>query len=201
MQARDVQTFVEQSYLKTRERADSVASYQLDRTLSHDRAAIYFDPQANSVIVVNRGTSATLQDWANNARLATGQYNETERMKNALDTQHAVRAKYPDAKITNIAHSQSQAIVTNLNDRGLTDQVITLNGASMPWDTQQKNETRIRSSMDGVSAAQLLAPSRKRNHTIKAESWDPLSEHSANILERINPVTIFGKGVVKTYYY
>ena len=200
MQARDVQTFVEQSYLKTRERSD-VGSYQLDRGLSHDRAAIYFDPQANSVVVVNRGTTATLQDWSNNYMLATGQYNETERMQNALDTQHAVRAKYHNAKITNIAHSQSQAIVTNLNDRGLTDQVITLNGATTPWDTQQKNETRVRSELDVVSAAQLLAPSRKRNHTIKAKTWSPLDEHSANILERMNPVTIFGKGVVKTYYY
>ena len=139
MQARDVQTFVEQSYLKTSQRSD-VGSYQLDRALSHDRAAIYFDPQANSVVVVNRGTNPTLGDWTNNYMLATGQYNETERMQNALDTQHAVIAKYPDAKITNIAHSQSQAIVTNLNDRGLTDQVITLNGATTPWDTQQKTK-------------------------------------------------------------
>ena len=116
----DTKTFIEQSYLKTSQRSD-VGSYQLDRQLSNDRCAVFYDPQTNAVVVVNRGTAGTLQDWTNNISLARGQYDSTERMKNALDTQLQVKAKYPTSKITNIAHSQSQAIVANLNNRGLTD--------------------------------------------------------------------------------
>ena len=58
--AQDVQRFVEQSYVKHNERDNSIGSYQLDRTLSGDRAAVYYDPQINACVVVNRGTTATL---------------------------------------------------------------------------------------------------------------------------------------------
>ena len=197
----ETQRFVEQSYLKNSQRDDAVGAFHLDRALSNDRAAVYYNQATNNALIVNRGTTGTLQDWSNNVSLATGQYADTERMKHALDTQLAVRAKYPGWKITNVAHSQSQAIVTNLNAQGLTDEVITLNGATMPWDVQANNETRIRSSADLVSGFQVLQPTRRRNKTIQHVSFNPLSEHSANILERLNPITVFGRGFIKTYYY
>ena len=130
--AHETKAFVEQSYLKPGLRDPSVGSYALDRELSNARAAVYYDQGANACIVANRGTEGTLQDWSNNLALVAGQYTETDRWKNALDTQMQVRAKYPGAKITNVAHSQSQAIVAELNRRGLTDQVVTVNGATMP---------------------------------------------------------------------
>ena len=76
---------------------------------------------------------------------------------------------------------------------GKTGEVINVNGASM-FEKQKKNETRIRSSHDVVSAMAALAPSRKRNVTI-AGSWNPLAEHSASILDRLNTMHLFGNGI------
>jgi len=191
----DTKSFVEQSYLKTSQRNAAVGSYQLDRALSNDRAAVYYDQGTNCVVVANRGTAGTLSDWANNLALVRGQYTDTDRWKNALDTQMKVRAKYPGWKITNVAHSQSQAIVTELNRLHLTDEVITLNGATMPWDKQAANETRIRSGHDLVSAIQTLGTTKKRNTTIKPGGFNFLKEHSASILDSLDPMHLFGKGV------
>ena len=91
----DTKSFVEQSYLKTSQRNDAVGSYVLDRLLSNDRAAVYFDAGTHAVVVANRGTAGTLSDWSNNLALVRGQYTDTDRWKNALDTQMKVRANYP----------------------------------------------------------------------------------------------------------
>ena len=66
--AHETKQFVEQSYVKSGLRDDAVGSYQLDRALSSDRVAVYHDPTSNKTLVVNRGTTGTLQDWSNNAR-------------------------------------------------------------------------------------------------------------------------------------
>jgi hypothetical protein len=177
-----------------------VGDYILDRALSSDRAAVYFNPITQKTLVTNRGTAPTLQDWSNNLALARGQYNDTARMRHALATQNAVIEKYGSVVDTNIGHSQSQAIASNLNRRGLTGEIITVNGATMPWDTQASNETRIRSKGDVVSAVQSFLP-RSRNLTIDAETFNPLTEHSASILDRVNQYTVFGKGFMRTHFY
>jgi len=195
----DTKHFISQSYLKNSQRDDAVGDYLLDRELSSDRAAVYFNPITQKTLVCNRGTAPTLQDWSNNLALARGQYNDTARMKHALDTQNAAIEKYGSVD-TNVGHSQSQAIASNLNRRGLTGEIITVNGATMPWDTQASNETRIRSKGDVVSAVQSFLP-RSRNLTIDAATMNPLTEHSASILDRVPSFTVFGKGFVRTYFY
>ena len=189
--AHETKQFVEQSYVKSGERDAAVGSYQLDRELSNDRCAVYHDFNSNKTIVVNRGTTGTLQDWSNNAQYMMGTYDDTARMANAEATQDAAIAKYGSVN-TNIGHSQGAVITRKLNEQGKTGEIINVNGASM-FEKQANNETRIRSSHDLVSAMASLAPSRKRNVTISG-SWNPLAEHSANILDRLNPMTYFGKG-------
>jgi hypothetical protein len=46
-----------------------------------------------------------------------------------------------------------------------------------------------------------MAPSRKRNQTIQADSWNPLTEHSSKILERMDPLHIFGRGAKKISFH
>ena len=197
--ANDTKHFISQSYLKNSQRDDAVGNYILDRELSSDRAAVYHNPLTQKTLICNRGTAPTLQDWSNNLALARGQYNDTARMKHALETQRSAIEKYGSVD-TNVGHSQSQAIASNLNKRGMTGEIITVNGATMPWDTQASNETRIRSKGDVVSAVQSFLP-RSRNLTIDAESFNPLTEHSASILDRVNSYTVFGKGFMRTHFY
>ena len=128
--AHETKQFVEQSYVKSGERDAAVGSYQLDRDLSNDRAAVYHDFNSNKTIVVNRGTTGTLQDWSNNAQYMMGTYDDTARMANAEATQDAAIAKYGSVN-TNIGHSQGAVITRKLNEQGKTGEVINVNGASM----------------------------------------------------------------------
>ena len=45
------------------------------------------------LVVVNRGTTGTASDWANNLRYGLGTYDETDRLAQAVETQKAVIAK------------------------------------------------------------------------------------------------------------
>jgi hypothetical protein len=121
-----------------------------------------------------------------------GTYDDTARLKHAVETQDRAIAKYGKVD-TNIGHSQGAVITRKLNEMGKTGEVVNLNGASM-FEKQRPNETRIRSANDVVSFMASLAPSRKRNATISG-SWNPLKEHSAGILDRLDPLHVFGKGV------
>jgi hypothetical protein len=161
---------------------------------------VYYDPTAQKCLIANRGTggsdmSSTISDWTNNLAYVTGTYDETDRLANAVSTQKQAIAKYGRVD-TNIGHSQGAVITRKLNEMGLTGEIINLNGASM-FEKQANNETRIRSSGDMVSGMATLAPERKRNQTIDADSWNPLTEHSSKILDRMDPFHIFGRGSKK----
>lgn len=200
LSASELQEFVTNSYSRNRDKATNIGGYQLDKDLSSRRAAVYHDPVTGKTIVANRGTIGTLSDWSNNALSMLGLYDKTKRFKQAQETQDATIAKYGKVD-TNVGHSQGAILARKLNGQGKTGEVITVNGATMPWDKQAKNETRVRSGLDLVSGLDVLAPSRTRNVTIDAASYNPLTEHSGDVLRRLDPVTVIGKGFIKTYYY
>jgi hypothetical protein len=59
-------------------------------------------------------------------------------------------------------------------------------------EKQRKDETIVKSKSDIVS---LLQPKGKKgNIIIKPAGYNPLTEHSADILKRIDPTTLIGKG-------
>ena len=192
--ADDTKRFIEQSYVKSGLRDDAVGDYVLDRDLSSDRAAVYHNAVTNQTLVCNAGTRPTLQDWSNNARYVTGTYDSSDRLAHAMATQEKAIQKYGSVD-TNIGHSQGAVITRKLNEAGKTGEIINLNGASM-FEPQAGNETRIRANTDVVSGMAAMAPSRKRNVTI-AGSWNPLTSHSASIMDRMNPMHMFGNGSKK----
>jgi hypothetical protein len=57
---------------------------------------------------------------------------------------------------------------------------------------QKKNETIVRSSLDPISALHSLNPFASKNNTIniKAKSYNPLTEHSSNVLDQIKGTTL-----------
>jgi hypothetical protein len=69
-----------------------------------------------------------------------------------------------------------------LNALGKTGEVINVNPAIL-GEKQRENETVVRSSFDPVS---IFQPKSDRNVTIKAKSYNPFTEHSGNILGRLN---------------
>jgi hypothetical protein len=175
----------------------TIDDYQLDQQLTNNKVKVYYN--GTKIVVVNRGTAGTVSDWANNARYAMGSYDETDRLAQAVATQKEVIEKYGRLPDVNIGHSQGGIITRKLNAMGLCKQVINVNPA-ITTEIQKKNEYNVRSSSDMVSALSVMNPfmRSKKNTTIKSESWNPLNEHSANILERLDPNLMIGKGLMKT---
>lgn len=182
LQAEDIKHFVNASYEKKGSAPTDINGYQLDKELSNGQAKVYHHPETGKTIVANRGTQGTLQDWANNLAYMTGMYDRTGRWKNAQRTQEEAIKKYGKVD-TNVGHSQSGVITRKLNALGKTGEVINVNPASL-GERQKANETVVKSTFDPVS---IFQPKSNRNVMIKAKTYNPLTEHSGNILGRLNP--------------
>ena len=184
--------FVNASYDDTP--PETIDDFNLDNQLSNKKVKVYFN--GTKLVVVNRGTTGTASDWANNVRYGLGTYDETDRLEQAVKTQKSVIEKYGRLPDVNIGHSQGGIITRKLNAMGLCKQVINVNPA-ITTESQRKNEFNVRSSSDVVSALAMVNPwmKERKNTTIEAESFNPLTEHSANILSRLDPNKMIGSGL------
>jgi len=77
-----------------------------------------------------------------------------------------------------------------------TKEIITLNKASRPFsNTKAPNQFDLRSKLDIVSSLNPFESSSSRDVKIHPESLNPLTEHSTDVLERLDPETIIGIGL------
>ena len=187
-----INEFVTSSYDK--KGTPQIDNYILDKQLSTRKAKVYHDPTTNKTVVANRGTTGTISDWKNNLAYITGNYDTTDRLKQAENVQNKAIQKYGKVD-ANVTHSQSAIIGRKLNEEGKTGQVIEVNPAIM-FEKQKKNEYIIKSKYDPVSVLTNLNPFLKNenNTIIEGNTFNPLIEHSANILKRIGGV--FGQGLM-----
>lgn len=191
---KEIKQFVNASYEPKKGETEKIGDYVLDKQLSTRKAKVYHNPVNDKTVVANRGTTGTLSDWANNARYVLGQYDKTDRMKQAEKVQRKAIAKYGKVD-TNVGHSQAGIITRKLNQKGLTGEVINLNPAVM-GEKQKKNEFVIRSATDPVSILHSLNPrAKKRNTKTTRGTFHLLKEHSADILDRLDPLDMIGKGL------
>jgi hypothetical protein len=192
LSGRDIKNMVSSSYEKKGKK--QIGENKLDESISNKKVKVYHNEKTGKTTVVNRGTTGTVSDWANNATyalLGTKAYKKTDRYKQAKKTQEKAIAKYGKSNITNVGHSQGGLIARELNKEGLTNQVIAVNPASKGEKTR-KNETVIKSSGDIVSA---LVPKDKNVKVIKAKSFNPLAQHSAKIIRGTDNEKMFGTGM------
>jgi superfamily II DNA or RNA helicase len=202
--AEQVNKFINESYKDSA--SENVGDYVLDKELSNKEVKIYHDPKTNKTVAVNRGTKEA-SDWLNNAAYAVSNklYKKTGRYKRAQEAQDKAIKKYGKVD-SNIGHSQGAIITRNLNEEGKTGEVINVNPASK-GEAAKDNEYNVRSKNDVVSALQVpadyirgvLYPSTKRKRkqkdiTIEAKTNNPLTEHSSDILNRIEPDKMIGQG-------
>jgi hypothetical protein len=146
-------------------------------------------------------------DWLNNIVYGTAgimAYKMTPRYQRAKAVQDAVHKKYKSNKweVNTIGHSQAGLITHLLGSQ--SKNAIQFNPASKS-ESLGKNEYIVRSEADAVSALsvpqkmlnQTLYPNWSDKHyiTIKAQSADPISEHSPDILARLPPDKKIGKGM------
>jgi hypothetical protein len=180
-----------------------VDGFIIDNELSSDFAKVYYNPTTDKAVVAHRGTSGAA-DWANNAVFGVGgkeAYRHTERYKASKESQIGARDKYGKENITTIGHSQGGLLAELFGEEGR--ETITVNKATRPQQSlfglgkKGKNQYDVRSTGDAVSY--FRNPYKKKNRRdvdIKAETMDPLVEHSYDILNRIDPETVIGDKVI-----
>ena len=145
---RQLQELIKASYKKNREIGD-IDGYELDKQLSTSETKVFHDPDKDKTVVVNRGTNPTLRDWSNNIAYLNGNYDKTQRMRNATMTQDKAIKKYGSVD-TNIGHSQGSVIASRLKEKGKTGKVIQVNPASL-GERDGDDVYTIRSKADFVS--------------------------------------------------
>ncbi len=187
---KQISDFSSSSYKKNRD-IENINGYVLDKNLSTSEAKVFVNKDKNKVVISNRGTNPTLNDWTNNLALLLGQYKNTKRFQNAREIQVKAKDKYPSFEFLNVGHSQSSRITKLLNDEGLTDKIVNINPASLPSDKKKENETTIRSSDDIVSTFDKF---KKGDILIDSKTGNPLLEHKTDIVSRLGDKIVEGSG-------
>lgn len=173
---KDLQSFVKSSYKKKKDA--KVEGYDLDKSLSTKRSKVY--TKDGKAVVAHAGTDS-LTDWGNNLLIPLGLHKYSSRYKEAKKIQEQANKKYGKENIDTVSHSQSGHIANDLAKEGLTQkhQSTTLNPAIInPFD-KHKGVKVVKSSRDLVSA---LTHTGKKDEVIKAKTFNPLKEHSPDIL-------------------
>jgi hypothetical protein len=173
-----------------------VGDFEMDKQLSSSTSKVYRNPVTGQVVVAHRGT-AGISDWGNNALYAIGgkrAYKLTPRYKEAEKVQRRAEKKYGASNVTTIGHSQGGLQSELLGGR--SKEIITLNKATLPFESNtNKNQYDIRSDRDVVSGLNPFARKSKKDVNIKAKTYNPLTEHSGDVLDRLGKNKIIGKGV------
>jgi len=170
---------------------NKVGDFVLDKRLSTQTSKVYYNPSTQQTVVAHKGTQG-LTDWMNNVAYAVGGrwlYEKTDRFKEAEKVQREAEKAYGTKNLSTIGHSQGALQSEILGQKG--KEVITLNKPTNPLfdKSASSKQTDIRTERDIVSI--FTDP----DITIESESWNPLTEHSTDVLDRLNPERMIGEGL------
>ena len=205
LKPQELKDFLEASYEENAPK--TIDNYILDDKLSNLYGKVYVNKALKKVVLAFRGTGMENlgTDWINNLIFLVSDpgYKLTPRYQTALKMYKVAIKKYKGFKFELIGHSQSGVIVNNL----CSDKVrncISLNPAYKNASLK-KNEYIIRSTGDVVS--KLTVPKKALNsvsypqwtkkHMVNIENitGNPITEHKVDILDRLNPNMVIGRGV------
>jgi hypothetical protein len=190
---KDLKTLLNASYDKTPE---DQGDWVVDKSLSGQRVQVYQNKNTGQVVVAHRG-SASIQDWGNDLKYVFGSdLKDTKRYKHSEKVQKQAEAKYGADKVTTIGHSLGSLLDQVGKD---SHEIISLNKPIGLQDLNKQSsekETAIRTTRDPVS---ILTPfsDAKNVITIPSTSFNPLTEHSPNVLDRLPQDEMIGRGQVK----
>lgn len=178
-----IKKFIDNSYKINPD--EHIDGYELDKDLTNEYAKIYYNKDKNHATITHKGTEG-IQDWINNIIYPLGLYKYTDRYKKAQETQNKTNQKYGTQNVSTLGHSQGAILSRKLGSD--TKEIINVNPAYIN-EKPQKNEYNIKSSGDIVS---MLKPIHKKDILIKQESYNPFTEHSVNVLDRLNQQLMVG---------
>jgi len=192
LSARDLKGLIDQSY---NTKNDDFGDFKVDNGLSDKEVKVFKHDKTGQVVVAHRGTHS-LNDVYLDGQYALGRdITGSRRYKHSADIQRKAEDKYGKENITTIGHSLGKKLAEVGNS---SHEVIGVNGAFNVKDALKStpdNEFNVRSSIDAVSG--LSATKSKNVLTIPSKSSNLLTEHSSDILNRIDPDTMIGRGHLK----
>jgi hypothetical protein len=195
---KDFNIMLKETYKKPQDRDKHIGDYYIDESLSTPENVVYHNPKTGETKVAYRGTEGTLKDWGNNALYAFGLHNTSKRYKRSNEIQKQVEQKYGTENLDVLGHSQSGAYAQEIGKNAKN--VIVLNPATHPGYTPKtSNTTVVRSTGDAVSGLKYLNPlnwgkKKTADVEIKAETYNPVTEHMPAVLERLPEDQILGNG-------
>jgi len=205
LKPQELKDFLQASYEKNAPK--TIDNYISDDKLSNLYGKVYVNHDLKKAVLAFRGTGMENlgTDWINNLIFLVSDpgYKLTPRYQTAFKMYKGAMKKYKGFKFELIGHSQSGVIVNNLcSDK--VNNCISLNPAYKNA-TLRNNEYIIRSTGDVVSKLtvpkkalnSVLFPKWTKKHMINIENktGNPITEHKVDILDRLNPNMIIGRGV------
>lgn len=191
---KDFQKLLKESYNPKKE---NLNDWEIDSSLSGQRAKVFQNKKTGEVAVVHRGTKG-IHDWGNDLKYALGQdISKSKRVKHAQDIQRKAEEKYGKENVSTLGHSLGSKIGREVGKD--SKEIISLNGAYAPQDLfkpMSDKEFNVRTSLDPVSAL-LPLKQHKNTFTIPSVSINPFKEHSTDTLSRIEPDKMIGMGRIQ----
>ena len=122
--------------------------YIKDISLSNHNQSIFYNKKKNKVINSVAGTH-NVSDVLTDVWLGIGGLKSTNRYKEAKSTLEKAKKKYNPKDVSVVGHSLGSAIAQGIANKN--DKVTTFNGAVLPFQNSQTNQTNYRSRGDVVS--------------------------------------------------
>jgi len=121
-----------------------------------------------------------MKDWSNNLLIPVGMHEYSNRHQNSEEIQKKANEKYGKSNVDLVSHSQSGHIAENLANKNLVGgKNTTLNPAII--GSHNKDIKVVKSVLDPVS---LLTKTNKKDVHIIPKTFNPITEHSTNILDK-----------------
>jgi len=165
--------------------------YVLDRDLTNNERMVAYNPYTKKTIFVENGSQTNprnvtqfVEDWANNiTQVPFGNFEKSQRFKDAQNAYLKAKEKYKDTKFTLLGHSQSAISINEL--AGQNDKGYTYNGALFTKTKDNKNVTNYRSKGDLVSA---FANPNDMKTLASPTTKNPIAAHN---IENIKQLPVF----------
>lgn len=168
--------------------------WKLDHSLSDNQVQVYFNPNTGKAVVVHRG-SQDLQDWYENTKQFLG-FKSGTKLDHSRKIQKEAEAKYGAKNVITIGHSKGAYHAEEVGKN--SGEIITLNKPVTTWDViygkkVPEHQTDIKAEFDPVSFLRHFQPG-KDYELIKSDTYNPLTEHNTDVLDRVKDEKYWGKG-------
>lgn len=181
---------IQNGYKKKPQNHDNIDGYVLDKSLSGQRAQVYYHPETKHLVVNHRGTKG-LNDVMTDIQLMFGMQNNKRFNHGKKITDEAIK-RYDTDNISIVGHSLGSAVAKEANKKH-NKETILVNPAVTHHnilDKKDDKETTIRSEYDPVSFMHNFKLNKNNTINVNPKSLNLLKEHNSDVLDRLGDIDV-----------